>query len=67
MGAAMACLGVLQLVVPALLGKGVLVIDALGVQHRINVDIHQVVEVLQIALGSQYMCKQPADQLSGCW
>ena len=39
-------LGVLQFIVPAFLSKCVLVINALGVQDRIQVDIHQVVKIL---------------------
>ena len=32
---------------PALLGKGPFVLNALGMQDSIKVDIHQVVEILQ--------------------
>lgn len=42
-----AYLGILQLVMPALLCKGALILYALRVQHSIQVDIHEVVEVLQ--------------------
>lgn len=41
-------LGVLDLIVPALLRKGPRVAHAVGVQHRIEIDIHQVVKVLHM-------------------
>ena len=43
-------LRVLQLVMPALLSKGVWVVNALWVQHCIQVHIDQVVEVLRSTL-----------------
>ncbi len=40
-------LRVLELQMPALLSKCLLIIDAVWVQHSIQVDVHQVVEILQ--------------------
>ena len=62
-------LGILQFVMPALLCEGALVLYALWVQHRIEVHIHQVVEILQ----GQYniMCTLIQDYLvptcNGTW
>mmetsp|Transcript_3635 Transcript_3635/g.10466 ORF Transcript_3635/g.10466 Transcript_3635/m.10466 type:complete len:230 (-) Transcript_3635:478-1167(-) len=44
-------LGVLELVVPALLLKGLLIAYALWVEDGVHVDVHEVVEVLQVAGG----------------
>lgn len=40
-------LRIFELQVPALLSKCLLIVDAVGVQHSIQVDIHKVVEILQ--------------------